>query len=263
MTRNTDLDNLHPVVRQKVKTLIDKLAHENIPLRLFEGYRNPERQHQLFSQGRTSPGPRVTKADAWQSYHQYGVACDFVLYIDGKWSWNTGPKFKKYWARYHELGAEVGLKPISWEKPHLELQNLNLQELVMGNYPEGGDESWSENLSSNILQWTKGPTPPPPRLLFNRPELPSDEIDEEITPPIGITPHIHSIVQTGSTYRVTARNGLYMRAGPGTDFDILGTLLANRSVVVTKKSGQWYQVDLQNDGLVDGYCHSGFLVRVI
>ena len=80
MRRNSELENLHPLMREKVLALTDKLAAVNNPLKIFEGYRTPERQHYLFSQGRTRPGRRVTNADAWSSYHQYGVACDFVLF---------------------------------------------------------------------------------------------------------------------------------------------------------------------------------------
>jgi hypothetical protein len=254
MTRNVEIELLHPVFREKVKVLIDKLAAENIPLRLFEGYRFAERQHRLYSQGRTAPGARVTKADAWQSYHQYGVACDFVLYIDGKWSWQTSGKFKKYWSRYQEIGTEIGLKALSWEKPHLQLHGLSLQDLQSGNYPEGGDESWAENLTTQIRQWTKGPTPPPPPLVFGRPALPDEEIEEDALPNT-TSPSLNS-------YRVTARNGLRMRSGPGTDFDIVATLHANQRVRVLDKSGDWLQVDLEHDGLADGYCHGGFLAML-
>lgn len=258
MARNVDLDKLHPVVREKVQALITQLDKENIPLRLFEGYRFPQRQHQLYSKGRTTPGKRVTKADAWSSYHQYGMACDFVLYIDGKWSWQTRGKYAKYWKRYQEIGVEVGLKPLSWELPHLQLHNLNLASLRNGDYPEGGDESWSENLRSEIENWTKTPTPPPPPLIFERPPLDDDDIDQQVQ-------EEEPTIDTGTTnskYRVTARSGLRMRAGPSTGFDIISSLAPQQIVSVIGESGDWLQVDLESDGLADGYCHSGFLKQI-
>jgi hypothetical protein len=253
MARDTDLEKLHPIVRSKVNILIEKLAKEKIPLRLFEGYRYPQRQQNLYNQGRTTSGPIVTRASAWRSYHQYGVACDFVLYIRGKWSWKTSGTYKKYWKRYHELGAEVGLRPVSFEMPHLELHGLSLNELLAGQYPEGGDESWAENLRTTISNWNKSPTPPPP-IYIGRPPLPVDE-EYELGSHI-----IHA--QNESTYRVTARSGLRMRGGPGTNFEVLNKLSANQRVQVIQKDGDWYQVDLQNDGLADGYCHAGFLMKV-
>lgn len=57
----------------------------NIPLghyddfygfRIYEGYRSKERQDFLYEQGRTKPGPIVTKARAGQSAHNYGMAVD-------------------------------------------------------------------------------------------------------------------------------------------------------------------------------------------
>lgn len=46
---------------------------------LLEGYRSPERQTLLASQG-----GHVTNAGAWQSYHQYGLAADCAFLRDGK-----------------------------------------------------------------------------------------------------------------------------------------------------------------------------------
>lgn len=46
---------------------------------LIEGYRSPERQHQLASSGR-----QVTRADAHMSYHQHGLAADVAFLRDGK-----------------------------------------------------------------------------------------------------------------------------------------------------------------------------------
>jgi len=60
--RNVDPTCLHPVFRQKAQELLCRLAAENIPFRLFEGFRSPERQQYLYAQGRTRPGPVVTRA---------------------------------------------------------------------------------------------------------------------------------------------------------------------------------------------------------
>jgi len=54
---------------------------------MFEGWRSEGRQNKLFASGRTSPGPIVTNCEAWQSWHQYGLAADLVFGGPGKWSW--------------------------------------------------------------------------------------------------------------------------------------------------------------------------------
>ncbi|MDX1678024.1 M15 family metallopeptidase, partial [Arsukibacterium sp.] len=111
MSRDTTLAHLHPVFRQKVKLLLEDLAHANLPFRVFEAFRSPQRQHELYRQGRSKPGRIVTNANAWRSYHQYGVAADFVLYIDGKWSWDDSGERKKWWQQLHKLAGKHGLQP--------------------------------------------------------------------------------------------------------------------------------------------------------
>jgi peptidoglycan L-alanyl-D-glutamate endopeptidase CwlK len=47
-------------------------------------------QDALYAQGRKKPGKKVTNAKAGQSIHNYGLAVDIVLIIDGKTaSWDV------------------------------------------------------------------------------------------------------------------------------------------------------------------------------
>ena len=184
MARELDdyLENLHPVFREKIKTLVQKLAAENLPFKMFEGFRTPQRQRKLYAQGRTTPPWYiVTKAKPWLSNHQYGVAADFVLFENGEWSWDdAGPK-GKLWSRLHELGREVGLTPLSWEKPHLELVGLITSDLHAGQYPQGGDETWAENLEKTIYSWSGEPgAPPVPGELPDRPGLEDVKVMETL-----------------------------------------------------------------------------------
>ena len=49
-----------------------------------------EEQNALFEQGRKRPGKKVTNARGGQSFHNYGLAIDICLIIDGKEaSWDT------------------------------------------------------------------------------------------------------------------------------------------------------------------------------
>lgn len=51
-------------------------------------------QDDLFAQGRTKPGSIVTNARGGESYHNYGIAADIVLIVDGKTaSWNIKTDF--------------------------------------------------------------------------------------------------------------------------------------------------------------------------
>jgi peptidoglycan L-alanyl-D-glutamate endopeptidase CwlK len=41
--RDTDLSHLHPAFREKAVAVLEKLAEEQIPFRIFEGFRTPLR----------------------------------------------------------------------------------------------------------------------------------------------------------------------------------------------------------------------------
>lgn len=70
----------HPAIRetllQEYKEINNKLP-ANVRLRFAYVYRTPEEQRKLFIQK-----PRVTKADQWQSIHNYALAFDIVLLYD-------------------------------------------------------------------------------------------------------------------------------------------------------------------------------------
>jgi hypothetical protein len=159
--RRSDLDSLHPLTRNAVNLVLARLTAEAIPFRVFEAYRSPQRQAWLYAQGRTRPGAKVTNAQAWQSYHQYGLAVDFVLWLNGTWSWSTAGPHAKYWKRLHELGRAEGLEPLSWELPHLQSAGLSIAKLQAGKIPKGGDDSWVNNLEAAIIGWSGSPAAPP------------------------------------------------------------------------------------------------------
>jgi D-alanyl-D-alanine carboxypeptidase len=148
--RNSDPTLLHPVFREKASRLLIQLAGERIPFRLFEGFRSPQRQQYLYSQGRTRPGAIVTRARPWTSYHQYGLAGDFVLVENGQWSWDiSGPK-AAWWRRLSAVGKTLGLEPLSFEMPHLQLAGLKIKDLAGGQYPAGGDATWQAALDADL-----------------------------------------------------------------------------------------------------------------
>lgn len=151
---------LHPVFRAKVERLMEQFESEEIPFRPLEGFRAPVRQDWLFQKGRTRPGAVVTKARAWESYHQYGLAVDFVLFENGAWSWNvTGGRMKK-WNRMIALGKAQGLEPLSFELPHLQLAGLKISQLKNGVVPPGGDKSWWDGIEAAASEWSGSPASP-------------------------------------------------------------------------------------------------------
>jgi len=76
--------------------------------------------------------------------------------------------------------------------------------------------------------------------------------------PGGVTPGVQAL----GRYLVIARNGLKLRGGPGTNFESEQTLPAGTELIVVEISGQdpaWVRVDLEGDGLLDGYVFASFL----
>jgi len=87
------IDKLHPIVRDEVKKIIaecDAALTGKAKIRITQGLRTFDEQAQLYAVGRTKAGKKVTNAKAGQSIHNYGLAVDMCLIIDGKTaSWDT------------------------------------------------------------------------------------------------------------------------------------------------------------------------------
>ena len=79
---------LHPMVRDEMTTIINecnKALSGRSQVRIAQGLRTFEEQDALYKQR-----PKVTNAKGGQSIHNYGMAVDIVLIIDGKTaSWDT------------------------------------------------------------------------------------------------------------------------------------------------------------------------------
>lgn len=133
---------LHPSVRGEVTAIIDKC---NVALtgraqvRISQGLRTMKEQQDLYSQGRTMPGKKVTNAKAGQSIHNYGLAVDIVLIIDGKFaSWERGKDFdgdkKADWMECVEIFKAAGWDwGGNWKSfkdyPHFEKNGFGWQAL--------------------------------------------------------------------------------------------------------------------------------------
>lgn len=90
---NTRINKLHPVVRDEVLKIItecDAALTGRAKVRITQSLRTFQEQEQLYAIGRTKSGKKVTNAKPGQSIHNYGLAVDICLMIDGKTaSWDT------------------------------------------------------------------------------------------------------------------------------------------------------------------------------
>jgi peptidoglycan L-alanyl-D-glutamate endopeptidase CwlK len=81
--KHKSLTYLYLPFAQKIPYLQEAFRQETgKELVVIESYRSYKRQQRLYDQGRSMPGEVVTNAQAWQSYHQYGLAVDFAVDMD-------------------------------------------------------------------------------------------------------------------------------------------------------------------------------------
>lgn len=85
------LNQLHPKIRQDAIDAYNE-AVKATPIGVHpyidQTIRSFDESDALYAQGRTKPGSIVTQAKAGQSYHNYGLALDFHLQINGKDIWD-------------------------------------------------------------------------------------------------------------------------------------------------------------------------------
>lgn len=94
------VQTLHPLVRESANSILNKaetVLSGRASLRYAYTFRSFAEQEALYNQGRNgNKGPIVTNARAGYSYHNYGLAVDIVLIIDGKSaSWDMKSDYDK------------------------------------------------------------------------------------------------------------------------------------------------------------------------
>lgn len=107
---------LHPKVRDEVTKIINEanaILTQHSQVRIVQGLRTIEEQDGLYALGRTKPGKRVTNAKGGSSFHNYGLAIDFCLLIDGKEiSWDMAKDYdedkKADWTEVVEIFKKYG-----------------------------------------------------------------------------------------------------------------------------------------------------------
>ena len=87
------IELLHPKLRTEAKEIyiaIYNALKGRAAVRFTHTLRTIAEQDALYALGRTKPGKKVTNAKGGSSFHNYGLAIDFCLIIDGKdVSWDT------------------------------------------------------------------------------------------------------------------------------------------------------------------------------
>jgi len=112
--------SLLPYVEQQSRKVILEMEKRGHPVKVTSTYRTWAEQDELYEQGRSRPGKKVTKAQGGYSWHNYRVAIDHCF--------TTGQPFgeDQPWemlAQVAELyGFEAGFRWTSFQdKPHIQM----------------------------------------------------------------------------------------------------------------------------------------------
>ena len=143
------LSALHPVVKARATAFLALCQQSGLNVMVTQGLRTSEEQDALYAKGRTAPPigrkHRVTMAKGGQSFHNFGLAFDFVV-LDavGKAEWSTA---HPGWGAAGALGKSVGLEwGGDWtgfkDWPHFQYTGgLSLVQ-CRALFPEGLDALW-------------------------------------------------------------------------------------------------------------------------
>lgn len=112
----TDFALMHPDLQPLCRELLAQAGNARLVVRVTQVWRSPQKQAELYAQGRTAPGPIVTNAPPGTSKHEFTIngqpaskAFDFAI-ID-----NTGQLIRDgmdhRYTQVGEFGEGVGL---SW-----------------------------------------------------------------------------------------------------------------------------------------------------
>jgi peptidoglycan L-alanyl-D-glutamate endopeptidase CwlK len=125
-----DLKLLHPTARKKAEALIEAARKKGITVIVCQTLRTKAEQEELYAQGRTKPGLRVTKARYPESLHCWGVAFDICVIKNGEADY-------KDIAAYNTIGKLGEAMGLGWggawenflDRPHYELPGYNWKVL--------------------------------------------------------------------------------------------------------------------------------------
>lgn len=120
-----------------------------------------------------------------------------------------------------------------------------------------------------ILKYRGNPPLTPARarkLLLTTGSPQQEAINRPVTQRIGNRPNLKQLITSldgcsmvPGQYKVIARPGLRLRAGPSIDFDIIGLIPFQSQVFLGKRKGDWVEIDFKGDGFVDGWAFASFL----
>ena len=171
------IERLAPTFRDRVGKWYAELLAKRIPVLIYCSVRTPAEQDELYAQGRTKKGTKVTHARGTpvaQSFHCYGRAIDAVpcgLSSTGQ-GYVTNWSDEKAYQLLRNCAEKHDLRWLSWETPHFEDGNFkDWRELAAKENNSPGTriaENNRQNMQAENSRGTSGRTKPVRKVRIRR-----------------------------------------------------------------------------------------------
>ena len=116
-----DLIELNPETRVRAEDFLSRAKAAGYDVLVTSTFRNAESQAAIYAQGRTKPGPIVTRARPGFSWHNFRCALDVVPLVNGRPDWKDLKKFYALGAIGQVCGLEWGGEWTSFKDyPHFQ-----------------------------------------------------------------------------------------------------------------------------------------------
>lgn len=128
--------------RRFMAAIIPAMAGYGLQVRITSGRRSYAEQDDLYAQGRTAPGPKVTNAPAGYGWHNFGVAWDFTIFDSaGNPIWDS-PHYRECAEIARSQGMDCGAFWTTFpDEPHIELSGLPTLAEARAMHDEGREVS--------------------------------------------------------------------------------------------------------------------------
>jgi peptidoglycan L-alanyl-D-glutamate endopeptidase CwlK len=117
-----NIATLLPEVQPIARALVQRAVFNGIRIKVLSGLRTYAEQDELYAQGRTTPGPKVTNARGGYSNHNFGIAFDIGVFEGQKYLADS-VKYKAVGVLGTDLGLDWGGNWTSIvDQPHFQLR---------------------------------------------------------------------------------------------------------------------------------------------
>jgi peptidoglycan L-alanyl-D-glutamate endopeptidase CwlK len=117
-----NIATLLPEVQPMARALVQRAAFNGIRIKVLSGLRTYAEQDELYAQGRTAPGLKVTNARGGYSNHNFGIAFDIGVF-EGQKYLAESVKYKAVGVLGTDLGLDWGGNWTSIvDQPHFQLR---------------------------------------------------------------------------------------------------------------------------------------------